>query len=73
MPRTKFEFMQDMLIQARNKHRKALGLCPEQPEAAQCPPEPRSSTDGQVGASFGHLCDKDKTNPMSLGERTDAE
>ena len=45
---TKYDFMQDMLVRARNKHRRELGLCPEQPEAAQCTPEPRSSTDGQA-------------------------
>ncbi len=47
MTRTKYDFMRDMLTKYRNRHRKELGLCPEQPEVAQCPPKPSSSTDGQ--------------------------
>ncbi len=57
----KYDFMQDMLTKYRNKHRKELGLCPEQPEAAQCPPEPSSSTDGQAGTLDGKLA-----NPMPI-------
>ena len=65
MTRTKFEFMQDMLTRARNKHRKELGLCPEQPEVVGPTPlisKPRSFTDGQAGAFDGKLA-----NPMPLG------
>ncbi len=50
---TKFEFMQDMLTRARNKHRKELGLCPEQPEVTPCSPEPCPSTDGPAGGFDG--------------------
>ena len=59
---TKYDFMQDMLIRARNRHRKELGLCPEQPEAAQCTPEPIKAPDGQSGPFDGKLA-----NPMPLG------
>ena len=61
MTPTKYEFMQDMLILARNKHRNELGLCPEQPETP-CPPEPCSSTDGQAEPFDGKLA-----NPIPLG------
>ncbi len=64
----KYDFMQDMLTKYRNRHRKELGLCPEQPETAQHTPEPIKATDGQAGGSFAHLCDKDGTNPIPLGE-----
>ena len=67
MPPTKYDFMQDMLVRARNKHRKELGLCPEQPEAVGPTPllcKPRSSTDGQAGAFQGKLA-----NPMPLGDK----
>ncbi len=58
MARTKYDFMQDMLIKYRNKHRKELGLCPEQPEAAQHTPEPIKATDGQAGGFDGKLEDE---------------
>ncbi len=64
MARTKYDFMQDMLIKYRNKHRKELGLCPEQPEAAQCPSDPSSSTHGQAVAFDGT-----QANPMPLGDK----
>lgn len=63
MSLTKYDFMQDMLVRARNRYRRELGLCPESPEVAPCSLEPSSSTDGQA-ERFG---DKDKTNPMPLG------
>ena len=71
MARTKYDFMQDMLIKYRNKHRKELGLCPEQPEAAQCPPEPSSSTDGQSGGPDKPF-DGTQENPMPLGSKDGA-
>ncbi len=61
MAPTKYDFMQDMLTRARNKHRKELGLCPEQPEAAQRTPGPIKATDGQAGGFDGKLA-----NPMPL-------
>lgn len=64
MPRTKYEFMQDMLVRARNRHRRKLGLCPEQPEAAQPTLKPLSFTDGQSGAFQGKLA-----NPMPIKVR----
>ncbi len=54
----KYDFMQDMLTKYRNKHRKELGLCPEQPEAVGPTPllcKPRSCPDGQSGAFQGKL------------------
>ncbi len=62
MTPTKYDFMQDMLTRARNRHRKELGLCPEQPETAQRTPEPIKATDGQAGPFDGKLA-----NPMPLG------
>ncbi len=66
MSRTKYDFMQDMLIRARNRHRRELGLCPESPEvaalAAMWPPEPDSSTDGHPEPFDGKIA-----NPMPLG------
>ena len=70
MPRTKYDFMRDMLILARNKHRKELGLCPEQPEAvgpALLTSEPRSSTERQAVAFDGT-----QDNPMPLGSKDGA-
>ncbi len=61
MTPTKYDFMRDMLIKYRNKHRKELGLCPEQPEAAQRTPEPIKATDGQAGGPDGKLA-----NPMPI-------
>lgn len=52
MTRTKYEFMQDMLTRARNRHRREFGLPPEQPEAAP---------DGQAGAFDGTA-----DNPLPL-------
>ncbi len=62
MPRTKYEFMQDMLTRARNRHRKELGLCPEAPETGECAPAPSSSTDGQAEGFDGKA-----ENPLPLG------
>ena len=61
MTPTKYDFMRDMLTKYRNKHRKELGLCPEQPEAAQRTPEPIKATDGQSEAFDGT-----QDNPMPL-------
>ena len=63
MSLTKYEFMQEMLIRARNRHREELGLCPEQPEMDPCPPEPGSSTDGHPEPFDGKIA-----NPMPLGD-----
>lgn len=61
---TKYEFMQDMLVRARNRHRRELGLAPEQPEAVGPTPlisKPLSSTDKQSGPFQGKLA-----NPMPI-------
>ncbi len=62
MPKTKYEFMQDMLIRARNRHRRELGLCPEQPEVVPGSPEPSLSPDRPAGGFDGT-----QENPMPLG------
>ncbi len=72
---TKYDFMQDMLTRARNRHRKELGLCPEQPGAVgptPLPCKPSSSTGGQAGGPAKPF-DGTQDNPMPLGGRTDAE
>ncbi len=61
MPKTKYDFMRDMLRRARDRHRRELGLCPEQPEAGPDSPVPSLSTDGPVGAFDGT-----QDNPMPL-------
>lgn len=66
MSPTKYDFMQDMLIRARNRHRRELGLCPESPEVGPCSPEPGSSTGAQAEGLFSKLCEKDKNNPIPL-------
>ncbi len=58
---TKYEFMQDMLILARNRHRKELGLCPEQSDPAPTTPEPVKAPQ-QPPAGFDGTVD----NPMLL-------
>ncbi len=58
---TKYEFMQDMLIRARNRHRRELGLCPEQPEAGPDSAGPSPATDGGAGGFDGT-----QDNPMPL-------
>ncbi len=63
---TKYEFMQDMLVRARNRHRRELGLCPEAPEAVGPTPltaKQSSSTDGQAGVFDG----KPETSANSTG------
>lgn len=71
MTRTKYEFMHDMLVRARNRHRRELGLPPEQPETAPATPEPIKASDGQAEGSFGRLCGNDGINPMPLGGEHD--
>ncbi len=63
---TKYEFMQDMLLKYRNRHRKELGLCPEQPEAAPCPSEPRLCPDGQA-EGIGKPFDETPDNSTGIG------
>ncbi len=53
MAPTKYEFMQDMLLRARNRHRKELGLCPEATEPPPSTPKPPSAPDGQAGGFQG--------------------
>ncbi len=62
MAKTKYEFMHDMITRARNRHRRDLGLCPEQPEAAPDSPGPSSSADGPTGGFDGKV-----HNPLPLG------
>ncbi len=71
----KYDFMRDMLIRARNRHRKELGLCSEQPEAVGPTPllcKPPSCPDEQAGGPAKPF-DGTQDNPMPLGGRTDAE
>lgn len=70
----KYDFMQDMLLRARNRHRKELGLAPEssiiskQGKASNPVPATCSTTNGQSGAFDGK-----QNNPLPLGTNDNSQ